>query len=234
MKKYYVGLAFLGLLLGYTAKMGYWFQDERDVFFPITKEQLRAKKQLQKNQMQHDDGEKASAENNLAKTANEPTAASTSTPVNLDKLSQSELFNQIYNQKVLNEKQNHGTYFQMIRTRLNSAYPPVVDTKYRSGYEHEVADRIGLLRAMAKFWNTPKQLSGVDSKSVKLLFYNLAQNKNENLMVRRQAFKNWLYFGDSVSQVEKRKLASAADTRLLHLVALSDEDLIESLTTGDE
>lgn len=43
MKKYIV-LGILSLLVGYIAITDHWFVDERDIYFPITKEQLRVKK----------------------------------------------------------------------------------------------------------------------------------------------------------------------------------------------
>lgn len=44
MKKKYIALAVLGLLIGYFSKIYFWSEDERDVYFPITKEQLKIKK----------------------------------------------------------------------------------------------------------------------------------------------------------------------------------------------
>jgi hypothetical protein len=229
MKKYSIGLACLGLLLGYIAKTRYWFQNERSVYIPITQEQLHTKNQVQSpNKLAHTKVSTEPNESSHSKDLNNSVA------VDLEKLSQSELFDQIYNKKVLTEKENHALYFRMIYSRLHSAYPAFVNSNYRSGYEQEVSNRMGILQAMVKFWPTPKQIDGVDQKAIKQLFYEVAQNKNENLMVRRQAFKNWLHFGNSVSQADKIKLASLGDSRLLHLVSLSDEALIESLTIGDE
>lgn len=45
MKKYLI-LGLLSLLLGYFAVADHWFVDERDIYFPITKEQLRVKRQV--------------------------------------------------------------------------------------------------------------------------------------------------------------------------------------------
>ena len=53
-------------------------------------------------------------------------------------------------------------------------------------------------------------------------------------MVRRQAFKNWLTFGNTVTQNEKSQLLASADSKLLHLISLSDENLIQSLTESAE
>ena len=51
MKKRYLIAAVLGLILGFWAKIDYWFVDERDVFFPITKEDLRVSKKMIAEQM---------------------------------------------------------------------------------------------------------------------------------------------------------------------------------------
>lgn len=44
MKKYYILLGILGVLTGYFFKSNFLFEDEREIYFPITKEQLRVKK----------------------------------------------------------------------------------------------------------------------------------------------------------------------------------------------
>lgn len=50
MKKYYVILAVLAILAGYVAKTNHWFEDERDIYFPISKEQLKVKKSFATDQ----------------------------------------------------------------------------------------------------------------------------------------------------------------------------------------
>lgn len=223
MKKYYIGFAMVGLLVGYFAKVQYWFEDEKDVFFPITKEQLRAKKNKPVVNVQTESEDSA--------TAFEPSASvpKPQIPAALESLSQYELFNQLYNSKVLTEKNNQSVYFEKIRTRLTSPYPIGVATIHKSDYEKEVANRIGLLKAMATFWPTPHQVQ-YDQKKIKQFFYNVASSKKENLMVRRQAYKNWLSFGDSVASADKSKFLNSNDAELLHLVSLSDDMLAESLT----
>lgn len=44
MKKKYIALAVLSLLIGYFSKIYFWSEDERDIYFPITKEQLKIKR----------------------------------------------------------------------------------------------------------------------------------------------------------------------------------------------
>ena len=122
----------------------------------------------------------------------------------------------------------------MIQSRLNSEYPRSVASSHSSAYEREVANRLGLLRAMSHFWTVPNSVKNVDKKQIKDFFHDVAKNKNENIMVRRQAYKNWLTFGDSAGQSEKQRLAANSDSRLLHLVSLSDESLIESLTETEQ
>lgn len=51
MKKNYVLLMILAILLGYLAKINYWFEDERDIYFPISKEQLKAKRSIATDQL---------------------------------------------------------------------------------------------------------------------------------------------------------------------------------------
>lgn len=231
MKKYYVGFAIVGLLVGYFAKVQYWFEDEKDVFFPITKEQLRVKKNKPAVTAQNIPADDAA--NAVAGTSTAATGTAAASAVALEGLSQYELFNQLYNSKVLNEKNNHAVYFEKIKSRLTSPYQYGVAGEHKSAYEKEVANRLGLLKAMASFWPTPKQVQ-YDHKQIKQFFFEVAANKKENLMVRRQAYKNWLSFGDTVLVADKNKFLAANDTELLHLVSLSDDALAETLTERAE
>ena len=225
MKKRYIFLAVLGLILGYTAKTNYWFEDERDVYFPITKEQLRARVRSKLS-------EKNAANSNQS-TQNIQTVVAPkdeSGLVDISSLSRSLLFNEIYNNKILTNKNHQNAYFQMIKIRLQNKYPPSSATAHAGQYEREVADRLGLLRAMSHFWKNPSDVPSVEQREIKKFFHDIAKNKDENIMVRRQAYKNWLVFGDSPTRYDKTRLAASTDSRLLHLVSFSDEQLIESLT----
>lgn len=224
MKKYYFIFGILGLLIGYFSKLDFWFEDGRDVFFPITKAQLKKKKTAQP------------IPDAPSETAQSAAVALTKTPApiaDLENLSQFELFHQLYNSKVLVSPSNHAVYFEKIKNRINSKYPAAVRSEHRTAYEKEVANRLGLLKAMSQFWPSPKEVS-VNQKEIKLFFHGIARNKEENFMVRRQAFKNWLTFGNSVTANEKTQLLASADSRLLHLISLSDETLIQSLTESAE
>lgn len=230
MKKRYFALAVAGLILGYFAKVNYWFEDERDVYFPITKEQLQSKvRAIKQAGMQNNLGTVAQ----ISKTTGSVDNANPSY-VDLARLSQNLLFNEIYNNKVLQKEEHQNVYFQMIQSRLSSEYPRSVASSHSSAYEREVANRLGLLRAMSQFWATPNAVKNVEAKQIKDFFHDIAKNKNENIMVRRQAYKNWLTFGDSAQPSEKQRLAANSDSRLLHLVSLSDESLIESLTETEQ
>ncbi len=224
MKKYYFIFGVLGLLIGYFSKLDFWFEDGRDAFFPITQAQLKKKKAAQ------------AVPDAPAVAPQNADAATTKTPApiaDLENLSQFELFHQLYNSKVLVSPGSHAVYFEKIKNRINSKYPTPVQSEHRTAYEKEVANRLGLLKAMSQFWPTPKEVS-VNQKEIKQFFHGIARNKEENFMVRRQAFKNWLTFGNSVAQSEKTQLLASADSKLLHLISLSDENLIQSLTESAE
>ncbi len=151
MKKYYVLLAFFGLLAGYNAESDNWLEDDRDVYFPITKEQLKVKK------------------TNVA-----------------------------------------GLDYDVIKSRLESEYP-----KSAKSAQREVKARLGLLQAMAVLWQATG--SGAEPSQLRNFYAQLAKSKHENLLVRRQAYKNWLAFQDK------------PNNRLASLANHSDENLIGSL-----
>lgn len=226
MKKYYFIFGVLGLLIGYFSKLDFWFEDGRDAFFPISKAQLKKKKTAQP--VPDAAVSVVSPQDATGATAKAPTQI-----VDLENLSQFELFHELYNSKVLVPRGSQAVYFEKIKSRINSKYPAPVKSEHRTAYEKEVANRLGLLKAMSQFWPTPKEVS-VSQKEIKQLFHDIARNKEENFMVRRQAFKNWLSFGNSVARNEKNQLLASADSKLLHLISLSDENLIQSLTESAE
>lgn len=223
MKKYYIIIGLAGLLFGYFAKYDFWFEDARDTFFPITKETIKQSVQNKTD----------TTDSNTDKPTEQPTTAAekkaNSEPVNLDILAGNALFKELYNNKALTEKNNQSVYFEKIKKRLTSPYPAFKDVEFGSEYESEVTNRLGILRAMSHFWSKPSLVS-VNPDKMKKFFYQIADNKNENLMVRRQAYKNWLYFGKSVSAEEKKRFIAGADSEMLHLISVSDDELISSLT----
>lgn len=227
MKKRYLALALAGIILGYVAKVNYWFEDEREIYFPITKEQIRSKVRAEKLARL----QSSPIKNQISTVTSAPSVAP---HADLSKLSQNLLFNEIYKNKVLQHESHHSLYFQMIQARLNSQYPQSPSGIATNSYEREVENRLGLLRAMSHFWSNPTEVKNVDPKQIKNFFYSVAKNKNENIMVRRQAYKNWLTFGEHVADSQKHRLAQNSDRRLLHLVSFSDESLIESLTHSEQ
>ncbi len=180
MKKYYVLLAIFGVMAGYAADSALLFEDERDIYFPITKEQLKVKK------------------SNVAGL------------VDLSKISQSELLFEVYNKKVLLDSKNQAGYFEMIKKRMATEYPVSAKASHR-----EVNARLGLLQAMVVFWNSNG--AAVEHSQLSQFFAQVAKSKQENLMVRRQAYKNWLTF------------QAQPNSRLASLANHSDENLIGSL-----
>lgn len=161
MRKFYISLAVVGLIAGYIAKSDYWFENEQDIYFPITREQLKVK-------------------------------------------------------RVVDSELN----FETIKSRLTSPYPEK-SPLHSKNYDREVKARLGLLQAMFVYWSAPATQVKVNSAAVKNLFAQVAKSKTENLMVRRQAYRNWLTF-----QVP----AGPSTTRLASLASHSDENLIGNLT----
>lgn len=227
MKKYYFFFGILGLLVGYFSKSDFWFEDGRETFFPISKEQLKKKKAAESKP----DTTAAPVDKSGA-----PVSAESIRPqpvVNLESLSQSELFHELYNSKVLSARINQSIYFEKIKSRLTSRYPPAEVSDHRTAYEKEVSNRMGILKAMSQFWPSPREVV-LNQLDLKKFFFEIASNKSENLMVRRQAYKNWLSFGNTISSVEKSRLLASADSKLTHLISLSDETLIQALTERAE
>lgn len=152
MKKRYFFFVFFGMILGYLAINDHWFEDERDIYFPITAEQIRAG-------VAHLRAEQGGAVSVL----------------------------------------------QSAKERLN--------LPYKKNYERDIHERMQLLAVVAY----SKQVPVTESKD---FFLNLARNKNENILVRRQAYKHWL------------NLSEQKNVGLVQLATFSDESMLESLTQG--
>lgn len=150
MKKYYFFFVFFGTVLGYLAITDHWFEDERDIYFPITAEQIRA--------------------GVAQKRA---------------------------------EQSGDISALQAARDRF--------ELPYKKNYERDLRERLQLLGIVAHSKNT----SVAESKD---FFLNLARKKNENILVRRQAYKHWL------------QLSSPEKSGLVQLASFSDESMLESLT----
>lgn len=171
MKKFYISLAVIGIVAGYIAKSDFWLEDERDVYFPITREQLKVRK---------------------------PSATD-----------------------LADWSHNHKQTFDVIKKRLATQYPEKSATSSKA-YDREVKARLGLLHAMSVYWGAPAAQLEIDTAVVKNFFAELAKSKNENLMIRRQAYKNWVAFQRNYTLEESQRLAS--------LASHSDENLLQSLT----
>lgn len=190
MKKRYLFLSLVGLILGYIAKTDYWFEDEREVYFPITKEQLRAHaKALQTN-------------------------PSLQQSLNLNRHSQDEL-----------------SFFLMLKNKMNSEYP--TQSNLNSKYEREVARRLSLLKTMQHQWPDQKSYKQINPQELKNYFHSLARNEKENILVRRQAYKNWLSLSNQ-QELKNEKLIEHNKERLAQLVNFSDAEMIDSLTSETE
>ena len=118
----------------------------------------------------------------------------------------------------------------MIKNRLQSPY---MNSTYKvQAYQKEMNNRLSILKAMADFWSSEKDLKYISAVQLKKFFLDVARNKDENIVIRRQAYKNLITFENYKDMVDqKRKIAS--NSKLLHLVSFSDESMIESLANNE-
>lgn len=199
--KRYVALAVVGLVVGYLAQSNYLFQDERDVYFPITKEQLQTKVRSAKI-------EQAQAQ----------------------QLSAPDLLAAIYNQKVLTRDFNQQDYFKKIETYFTSHQ---IDSAVTNPQKNalELKHKLSFLMAFSTNWNTPQKISGFEPQDYAQFLKRLAQNRNEHILVRKQAYKNWLNFTQAAVAVNAR--SAAEKVRLAQLVTFSDAQMIDSLSQSE-
>ena len=192
MKKRYVVLAALGIAFGYIAKTDHWFEDEREIYFPITKEQLRASVKAEWAEKNNQKSEQLNIVDVIAS-------------------------------KQLARHDLQGQIFRAIDKRL--AKPYGIDS-HRN--EREVIQRLNLLQAMSHYWPNDKVLLQVAPGQLKDLLLRLAKDNNEDMQVRRQAYKYWMNFcaASGMISTEKAKLANLAthsDSRLIATLAQSAE-----------
>lgn len=199
--KRYIALAVVGLVVGYLAQSNYLFQDERDVYFPITKEQLQTKVRFAKI-------EQAQAE----------------------QLNAPDLLAAIYNQKVLTRDFNQKDYFKKIETYF-TAHQSYSTRSTPQKNALELKHKLSFLIAFSTNWNTPQKISGFEPQEYAQFLKSLAQNKNEHILVRKQAYKNWLSFTQEAVAVNAR--TAAEKVRLAQLVTFSDAQMIDSLSQNE-
>lgn len=152
MKKRYFFLVILGAFVGYFSVSDHWLEDERDVYFPITAEQIRA---------------------GVAQTRE--------------------------------AQSGHVSALQSAKEKFN--------LPYKKNYERDLRERMQLLTIMAHSKSVPVA-------ETKEFFLTLARNKNEDMLVRRLAYKNWLELHEDKKE------------NLVQLATFSDESMLESLTQG--
>ena len=199
--KRYIALAVVGLIVGYLAQSNYLFQDERDVYFPITKEQLQTK--VRSAQM-------AQAQ---AQQLNAP-----------------DLLVAIYNQKVLTRDFHQKDYFKKIETYFTAHQVYAAATTPQKN-ALELKHKLSFLVAFSTNWNTPQKISGFEPQEYAQFLKRLAQNKNEHILVRKQAYKNWLSFTQEAVAINAR--SAAEKVRLAQLVTFSDAQMIDSLSQNE-
>lgn len=196
--KRYVALAVVGLFVGYVAQSNFWFEDERDVYFPITKEQLQMKVRT-------------------TKVAN----------AQAQDLKAPDLLTAIYNEKVLTKGFLQKDYFNKIETYFTAHSADVDMTAQKKSLE--LKHKLSFLMAFSTNWSAPQKISGFEPKEYAQFLKRIAQNKNEHLLVRKQAYKNWLAF----SQDGLIAHSGAEKVRLAQLVTFSDTQMIDSLSQGE-
>ncbi len=188
-KRYYLFAAF-GLIFGYTAQSNYWFVDERDVYFPITREQLQLNVR----------------NTNMALTEKSAPNATI-------------LLNDIYNLHALKKASLQKEYLLEIK---NYFYLPEKTTL-------NIKHKLNLLTALSIYWNSNSTIVGLEPNEYSLFLIQLAKNKTENILVRKQAYKNWLLINKPVV-AENKKIQY---NRLAQLVNFSDENLMNSISESE-
>lgn len=202
MMKRYVALAVVGLIVGYVAQSNFWFEDERDIYFPITKEQLQTKVRATKV---------AQAE---AQHLNAP-----------------DLLTAIYNEKVLTKNFQQKDYFKKVETYFTAHQALSTGATASQKNALEIKHKLSFLMAFSANWNTPQKIVGFEAQDYAQFLRSVAQNKNENLLVRRQAYKNWLNFTQEA--VAANAHSASEKVRLAQLVTFSDSEMIDSLSQNE-
>jgi hypothetical protein len=157
MKKRYFCFVLAGLVLGYIAKVEHWFEDEREIYFPITAEQIRA-------------GVKEAK---------------------------------------LDSNRQPSSAFDVFKQKITS--------KNSKNYNRSVNQKLALLKSA----NMQEDLS--DYLELKKLYLEIVRNKEEDMLVRRQAYKNWV----ALDNINSNK--TTEEHRLGQLANFSDEKMLNSL-----
>lgn len=201
MMKRYVALAVVGLIVGYVAQSNFWFEDERDIYFPITKEQLQTKVRSTK--------------------VAEAKAQQLSAP---------DLLAAIYNEKVLTKDFQQKDYFKKVETYFTAHSGLETKTDSAQKKSLELKHKLSFLMAFSTNWNAPQKIVGFEPQEYAQFLKSLAQNKNEHLLVRKQAYKNWLNFTQDATLANAHP---SEKVRLAQLVTFSDTQMIDAMSQNE-
>lgn len=114
-----------------------------------------------------------------------------------------------------------------LQERFHQSYPTMTWNHF-SPAQQEASDRIGLVKAISL------KAQRLEDPSLKIQFRSLiefiATNPQENILVRRQALRDWgrLHNG-MLSSADKWKWQAQQDLQIRALASVSDEDMIEVL-----
>lgn len=116
---------------------------------------------------------------------------------------------------------------QFIQDRFNQPYPRE-SWGHHSAYEREVANRLGILRAL-QVQQTLGVKVEVHSAMTKLYRGIITGSKIHPWTLRRQALRNLSSLPGALSELERQKLFSQTEPGLIAVSAMSDQQLVEAL-----
>ncbi len=110
-----------------------------------------------------------------------------------------------------------------VRERFRKRYPKNVRSEFQSGFEKEIVQRVGILKAMPAIFPP-----GTEFSEEAYDFYRELLRR-EPFLVKRQALRNLIPMLGMKSEQERQQIYKEAGGRTLASAANSDEEILEQV-----
>ncbi|QDK36711.1 hypothetical protein [Bdellovibrio sp. NC01] len=129
------------------------------------------------------------------------------------------LYRQLFGGKALAQLQPADV--QKLQSLFTQAYPQT-----RAQYQAVIADRVGILKALEEQIPAKRSPSATLAPQLKSFYQTVLDNKDENWLVKRQAFKNVKSF---LTTSERENYYSRLDSRVVALASQSEAELLQAV-----
>lgn len=134
------------------------------------------------------------------------------------------LYRQLFDGKALSQLQPSDV--EKIQTIFLKPYPQT-----RAQFQEAIVDRVGILKALEQQMPAKRSPSATLAPQLKNFYQTVLNNKDENWLVKRQAFKNVKSF---LTTSERENYYSRLDSRVVALASQSEAELLQAVVHDEK